>query len=65
MSWIIPLIIIIASLLLLALIIWGCSQKDRNKRNQYNVAQKEFLIKNLIKKNLLTPLDVLMSVQHK
>nr|CAD2145476.1 unnamed protein product [Meloidogyne enterolobii] len=41
MSWIIPLIIIIASLLLLALIIWGCSQKDRNKRNQYNVAQKE------------------------
>uniref|UniRef100_A0A1I8C2V2 Ig-like domain-containing protein n=1 Tax=Meloidogyne hapla TaxID=6305 RepID=A0A1I8C2V2_MELHA len=41
MSWIIPLIIIIASLILLALTIWGCSQRDRSKRNQYNVAQKE------------------------
>ncbi|KAF7633249.1 Ig-like domain-containing protein [Meloidogyne graminicola] len=41
MSWIIPLLVIITSLLLLVLIIWACSRHDHNKSNQYNVAQKE------------------------
>lgn len=41
LSWLFPLLVIIACLLLVALIIYGCSAWKKHKYRQYNVAQKE------------------------